>query len=485
MLRLEMPPLVVVTSREPYVDEHTKFGIRTVQKAGGVVSALDPLMQTLGGHWVAWGSGSADRDTLRDGVRWVPPDRPRYRLHRVFLAPEEVEGFYAEYSNQGLWPLCHLLIERAQFAERAWARYAAVNQRFARTAADRAPKDAWVFSHDYQLALFPSTLRALRPDVTIAHFWHIPWPPARVFQLVPQHRALLQGLLGADVLGFQTPADAEQFLATVAALTPAGVDFAQGQVQWQGRTVRVRAFPIAVDTAGIQALVQSPRVERLSLRLRRRLDRRGHQLVVAVERADYTKGCLRRLAAWDAFLTRYPGWRDRVTFLQVLVPSRTEVPEYRQLFARLMRQSRAFNRRWPRQGSPLLLTIPREVDRPRLMALFRAADVVVIHSLLDGMNLVAKEFVAAQVERRGVLLLSRSAGAAQELGGALPIHPLDPEGTADALATALNMDRAERARRMADMQRHLTENDLEGWIDAILATLYEVALNRVVKVASS
>ncbi|MCL6563143.1 MAG: trehalose-6-phosphate synthase [Firmicutes bacterium] len=484
MLRLEMPPLVVVTSREPYVDERTKHGIRTIQKAGGVVSALDPLMQQLGGHWVAWGSGSGDRETCQDGSRMVPAKNPRYRLHRLFLDPEEVQGFYASYSNQGLWPLCHLLIERAQFSEDAYLQYRRVNQRFARLTAERAPKDAWVFSHDYQLSLLPGMLRALRPDLTLAHFWHIPWPPRRVWQLVPQHRQLLEGLLGADVLGFQTAADAEQFMGAAATLPGASADPVQGIVHWRGRRVRVQAFPISVDFRGIQALVQSVRVARFAHRIRRWLDRRGQKLVIAVERADYTKGCLQRLKGWEIFMRRHPEWRHQVTFLQVVVPTRMEVPEYRQLFSHLEARSAAFNRQWARPGRPPLITIPHEVDRARLMGLFRAADVAIIQSLFDGMNLVAKEFVASQVDHRGVLLLSRTAGAAEALKEALPIHPLDPEGAAESLYQALTMPKEERAERLRVMQRYLAEHDLEGWIEDILAALYDVSLSRDARIVA-
>ncbi|CAB1129067.1 Trehalose-6-phosphate synthase [Candidatus Hydrogenisulfobacillus filiaventi] len=475
---LDRHPLVVVTNREPYIDERVGQGIRTVQSAGGVVAALDPLLQEHGGYWVAWGSGSADFQAAPDGRRQVPPRNPRYTLCRVALSPEEVEGYYASYSNQGLWPLSHLLIERAHFSREAYGFYAAVNRKFAQAAARVAPRRAWVFSHDYQLALFPAALKRARPDLTIAHFWHIPWAPFTVFRLCPHYRALLEGLLGADVLGFQTGGDVFHFLNAVQRTFPeAVVDRELGVVTWNRHTTRVSAFPVSVDYAAIRELALSRRVSRMARGLRRQLAHADLQLVVAVDRADYTKGILHRLEALADFLERYPAWHRRFVLLQVVVPTRTEVDEYRDLFTEVLRRTRALNEEWGRDGWQPVVTIRRSLDRARLTALFRAADVALVSSLFDGMNLVAKEFVAAQVDRRGVLLVSESAGASEELTDAFPVNPLDPEGMAATLDEALRLPPAERAARLGRMQAYLSRHNVYTWLQDILDALEEASLN--------
>ncbi len=469
-------PLVVVTNREPYVDEKTRTGIRVVQKAGGVVSALDPLLRESGGDWVAWGSGSADRQTAPGGIRPVPLKDPKYRLHRIYLTPEEVNGYYNRYANQGLWPLSHMLIERAQFSRQAWSIYRSVNLKFARKVARESQPGALVFSHDYQLAVLPSLLRQLRPDVSIAHFWHIPWPAFTVYRLCPQYQELLRGLLGADVLGFQTPDDVEAFLTAVErTFRSVPVDRSNHRIPWQGRTIEVRAFPISVDIEDIEQLVRTPRVSRLAQGIRRHLAADGRVLGVSVDRADYTKGIIPRLEALEEFFTRYPHRRGEVNFLQVVVPTRSEVQAYRLLYRQVEDTTRRINEAFGTDDWQPVTTIRRSLDRPRLMALFRAADFALVSSLFDGMNLVAKEFVSAQVDRQGVLILSETAGAAQELESALSISPWDPEGFAATLEEAVSMPPEERVRRMDDMRLQIHQNTLYDWVQAILTTLQEVA----------
>lgn len=465
-------PLVVVTNREPYVDERTRGGIRQVQKAGGVVSALDPLLKELGGDWFAWGSGSADRQTAPNGVRPVPLTNPQYRLHRIYLSDEEVQGYYTRYANQGLWPLSHMLIERVRFSRRAFSIYRAVNLRFARRVARDSRAGSLIFSHDYQLALVPSLVRQLRPDVAIAHFWHIPWPVYTVLRLCPQYQEILRGLMGADVLGFQTTDDVEAFLTSVErSFRHVVVDRINHRVQWQGRTIEVHAFPVSVDIEDIEKIVTSPRIERWSHGIRRHLLRGSQQLGVSVERADYTKGIIPRLEALREFFMRYPENREHVVFLQVIVPTRSEVAEYRALFREVEEETRALNEEFGTAHWTPVFTVRRPMDHARLMGLFRAADFALVSSLFDGMNLVAKEFVSAQVDRRGVLLLSETAGAAHELAHALTINPWDPEGFASTLNQALSLAADDRYERLQAMQQHLHANTLFDWTRDILTTL--------------
>jgi trehalose 6-phosphate synthase len=473
-------PLVVVTNREPYIDERSDHGIRTVQKAGGVVSALDPLLQEIGGHWIAWGSGSADVEVSPGGKRQVPPENPRYTLHRIILNQEEIQGYYAKYSNQGLWPLSHMLIERAQFSRRAWQIYRSVNQKFAKRTSSVSPEGAWIFSHDYQLALLPSFVRKSRPDVAIAHFWHIPWPPSAIFHLCPQHQEILRGLLGADVLGFQSDVDVDNFINTAERTLKVSVNRDNLTINWQGRIVHVKSFPISVDFEAIQEIVQNPRISRWVRGIRRHIERHDQILGISVDRADYTKGLLPRLEAIKEFYTLYPQYRERVTYIQVVVPSRTEVAEYRRLYERIAKKTQEINKQFQKPRWIPIITLRHSIDRPRLMGLFRAADFAVVSSLVDGMNLVSKEFVAAQVDKRGVLLLSETTGAAHELENeAFPINPLDPEGFANTLHEALSTSADERALRITRMREHLQKHTIYDWMADIFATLKAAAQSYV------
>ncbi len=473
-------PLVVVTNREPYVDEHSESGIRTIQKAGGVVSALDPLLQETGGQWIAWGSGSADIEVSPGGKREVPPEHPCYTLHRIVLNPEEVQGYYAKYSNQGLWPLSHMLIERAQFSRRAWQVYRNVNQKFAKRVNSVSPEGAWIFSHDYQLSLLPALVRKSRPDVAIVHFWHIPWPPLTIFRLCPQHQEILRGLLGADVLGFQSQLDVDNFLNAIERMLKLPVDHNTGIITVGDRKVRVKAFPISIDFEAIQKLLNMPRIQRWVRGIRRHIDYRNQILGISVDRADYTKGLLARLDAIKEFYSLYPQYLKRVTYVQVVVPSRTEVAEYRRFYERVSQKTQELNQLFGTSSWSPIITLPHSIDRPRLMGLFRAADFAVVSSLVDGMNLVAKEFVAAQIDKQGVLLLSETTGAANELENeAFPINPLDPEGFANTLHAALTVSVEERAARIAAMRMHLKQNTIYDWMEDIFLTLKMAAQSYV------
>lgn len=467
--------LVVVTNREPYIDEKTGQTVRRLQTAGGVVSALDPLLQKIHGAWVAWGSGSADRQTAPHGMMMVPPHAPQYELHRVFLSPEEVNGYYNRYANQGLWPLSHMLIERTQFSREAFHIYRAVNLKFARRVAQIAPEHGAVFSHDYHLALFARLIREMRPDLASAHFWHIPWPPFAIFRLCPQHQEIVRGLLGADILGFQTPQDVDNFLTAVERGLKYPVSREDGVVVVGQRQVQVRAYPISVDITAIEHMVATPRIARWSRAIRHRAQKENVMLGISVDRADYTKGILQRLAALDKFFERYPQYRERVSFLQVVVPTRTEVREYRTLYQKVTEDSERINLKYSRNVWRPIIHVRRSLDRPRLMGLFRAADFAMVSSLFDGMNLVAKEFISAQVDNHGVLLLSETAGAANELEEAFNFNPLDAGNFAEQLHQALTTPLAERSRRIRVMREQIHRHTIYDWMNHIVSALEAVA----------
>jgi alpha,alpha-trehalose-phosphate synthase [UDP-forming] len=464
--------LIVVTNREPYLHRATSRGRTVLRRTpGGVVTALDPVLRLRGGAWVAWGSGERDWDEAPSGVVGIPPRDPRYRLYRVRLTPAEEQGYYREYSNASLWPLCHLALERVRFYRHAWVQYEAVNRKFAEAVlACSGPGDT-VWSHDYHLALVPALVRAHRPLQRLAHFWHVPWPPPALFKLCPDREALVTGLLGADVLGFQTVDDCRRFLDTVEQLLGLPVNQEAGVVYYEGRKVAVRAFPISIDTPMVTGTARLPAAERLTRAIRRRVERAGLVLGVAVDRLDYSKGILPRLEALDMFFRRHPHRRGRVVLLQVVAPSRSDVPDYARLDAEVQEAVRTINARWGTVNWEPVVSLARPFALPRLAALYRAADFFLVSSLMDGMNLVAKEFVAAQIDRRGVLLLSETAGAIAELEDALPINPLDPEGFADTLEQALRMPADERRRRLERMQAHLAQYTVQEWAQQVLGAV--------------
>ena len=466
---------ILVSNREPYEHLRGPLGIEVKQPAGGLVSALDPTMRRIHGTWVAWGSGSADRETSDETGRiQVPPGEESYTLRRVWLEDAEVDAYYHGFANRTLWPLCHMLIHYFEYRTEYWDRYRAVNLRFAHAVADEAERCtgrsmAWI--QDYHFALVAEYLRAMRPNLFIHQFWHIPFPPPDILRLLPSgaHEALLRGLLGNDLVEFQIDRHAQNFLECVREfVSDAEVDAGARSIRIQDRTVEVAAFPISIDFEKYQELARSPDAERQAGRLRERYAHGARQLGVCVDRVDYTKGIPERLRALELLWSEHPELAERFTFIFVCTPSRTNLPAYTQLEQEVAESVQAINRRFgSRDWTPIVL-INENVDADLLAAVYRAADICLVSSLQDGMNLVAKEFVAAQVEERGVLLLSRFAGAAEEIEGAVLINPFNIDGFVSAIRTALDMPAEERRGRMRRMRRRLQNNTIFDWLDAIL-----------------
>ena len=484
VLRARLPgrQLVVVSNREPYVHRRTPRGLEVERPPGGLVEALDPVMQALGGVWVAWGSGSGDREAVdvHDRVA-VPPEAPRYLLRRVWLPERVVETSYYGYANQALWPLCHLAVTKARFLRRYWEGYVEANRLFASAAAEEAEPRAFVWAQDYHLALFPALLRAQRPDLFLAHFWHIPWPAWDVFRAMPaaQRAPLLRGLLGNDLLGFHLERFRETFLECVEQELPdADVDFANGVVDLEGHRTTVRVFPISIDVERFEELAASPAGRRWMARWRARPEVGDRAVVAGVDRLDYSKGIPERLRAVDRFLRRHPEWRDRVVFVQKAAPTRTRIKAYQELQAEVERLVGEINARYGTPAWTPVLYLPEPMPRVAVAALYRLADVAVVSSLQDGMNLVAKEFIAAQVDERGVLLLSELSGAAEELAHALIINPYDEEGFAEALRGALEMPLEERRARLRSMRAYLRQHDVYWWMEEIVAAAARLIARR-------
>ena len=474
----EQCPLILLSNREPY--EHIQQGasVEVKQPAGGLVSALDPTMRRIGGTWVAWGSGSADRATADErGLVRVPPDDPSYTLHRVWLDDDDIEGYYHGFANTALWPLCHMLIQHFQFRSEHWARYCAVNARFAGAVADEVNACAgeigpMVWIQDYHFGLVPSMLRQRAERAFIHQFWHIPFPPPDLLRLLPVevHDALLRGLLGNDLVEFHTERYAVNFIDCVAAFIPeARVNPERLSIRYGGRTITVGAFPISIDYKRYEGLALAEEGERRARTLRERYASNGRQLGVCVDRTDYTKGIPERLRALDLLWTERPEFRSQVTFIVVATPSRSELEAYRSLENEVVSLAMSINDKFATDDWTPIVLINENIDAELLAGVYRAGDLCLVSSLQDGMNLVAKEYIACQVEERGVLVLSRFTGAAEEIDDAVLINPFNVDGFMEGIRAALEMPEAERRLRMRRMRDRLRRSTIFDWLETILS----------------
>jgi len=466
-------PLIVVSNREPYLHARSPDGqIRWSKTPGGVSVALDALMRERGGIWIAHGAGPADREVIdaRDRIK-VPPDGPRYTLRRIWLSAEEERRYYGGFANEGLWPLCHVAHVRPTFRATDWAAYQRVNARFAEAIVDElADPTTPVFIHDYHLALVAAELRARVPRVRTALFWHIPWPHADRLRICPWRKEIVRALLANDLLTFQLERDRRNFVWAARDELGAVVD---GRVLRLGDHVtRVTAEPIGVDFDRIMGIATDEGLEAEMHRLRRELQIGTPIVGVGVDRLDYTKGIPERLEALDALLSERADLRQLVTFVQIGVPSRSKLASYQEIERTIDRMVADINRRHrtPDGHEPIRYR-KSALKLRRLVALFRLADFCIVSSLHDGMNLVAKEFVAAREDLDGVLVLSELAGAAQELTDAVIINPYDIDGFAKAINRAIDMPRNQRRDRMQAMRKLVAGKDVFNWASEILEEL--------------
>ncbi len=468
---LQSCPMIVVSNREPYIHNADAAGQPVIQvPASGMVTAIEPIMRACSGTWIAHGSGTADRAVVdrHDRLR-VPPEDPQYALRRVWLSNEEEEGYYYGFSNEGLWPLCHLAYVRPAFRDSDWKQYVAVNEKFADVVAREAPSaDPVVLIQDFHFALLPGLLRQRRPKATIALFWHIPWPNAETFGVCPWKRDILQHMLSADILGFHTRYHCQNFLATVDRFIECQIDYEHMTVTHQGHVCRVTAYPISIEWPP-RWLARVAEAARARDNVRRRYQLgAGVRIGVGVERWDFTKGIVERLQALAAFFDRHPDWRGRLTFLQVAAPSRSKLPAYQALQQQTLAEVARINDRFGDAAWQPVVLIPEHQEPEQVYELYRAADFCLVNSLHDGMNLVAKEFVAARDDDDGVLILSSFAGASRELVEALLVNPFDVAETAATILAALEMPREERRKRMQLMRRTVAENNVYRWAGRML-----------------
>jgi trehalose 6-phosphate synthase len=404
MLRLELAnelpgtQAIVVSNREPYIHNRTAAGINVQTPASGLVAALEPVMRACGGIWIAHGSGSADRETVdaHDCIQ-VPPERPAYTLRRVWLSEEEQDGYYYGFANEGLWPLCHIAFVRPSFRESDWNLYRKVNAKFAQAVVSEAKQpDPIILVQDYHFALLPKMVREQLPEATIITFWHIPWPNSETFGICPWKEEIVHGLLGSSVLGFHTQFHCNNFIETVDHFVESRIDREHSSITLGGHETHVRPYPISIEWPPA-ALQDQKAVEecRAIVRARFGLDD-GVRLGVGIERFDYTKGILDRMRAVDALITRHPEWKGRFTFLQVAAPTRSRLSSYRQLQDEARDLAAEINERHGTTTYKPILLVIRHHEPDEVFELFRAADLCIVSSLHDGMNLVAKEFVAAR-----------------------------------------------------------------------------------------
>jgi len=462
--------ILIVSNREPYIHSRRDGRLEVRRPASGLVTAMEPVMRACSGTWIAHGSGSADREAVdaQDRVM-VPPEKPAYRVRRVWLSAEEEAGYYYGFANEGLWPLCHIAHTRPVFRSADWEHYRTVNRRFAQAVEQESrTKNPIVLVQDYHFALVPRMIRERMPQATIITFWHIPWPNPEAFGVCPWRTELLDGLLGSSILGFHTQFHCNNFFDTVDRTLEARVDRETSTISFGGDATEVRRYPISIEwppaaLASQKSVAECRGLARTALGLGADV-----KLGIGVDRLDYTKGILERFAAVERLLELEPRWIGRFAFVQIAAPSRSSIEEYQSLEGRVRAAAERINDRYGSPGYlPIVLKIEHH-DADDVYAWYRAADLCFVSSLHDGMNLVAKEFVAARDDERGVLILSQFAGASRELSEALIVNPYDTEQCAAALRLALTMPPDEQRQRMRSMRGLIQEFNVYRWAGRML-----------------
>ena len=468
--RLGQARLIVVANREPYIHRKTPTGLDWIRPAGGLTTALDPVMQACGGVWVGHGSGDGDRLAADDRGRLrVPPDEPTYDLRRVWLTPEQEQGYYYGFANSALWPLCHQAYQRPVFDPEHWEQYRLVNELFAEAVLEEARGGpALVFVQDYHFALLPRLLKNARPDLVVTQFWHIPWPNPESFRVCPWAAEIVDGMLGNDLLAFHIQNHCNNFLETVDRTLESRICRERFGVLRGGQHTRVRPFPISVDFDQAATYLEDGWQQR-ARRLRENYGLADRLLLCGVDRVDYTKGIPERLAAVERLLTVHPEWAGQFHFVQLGAPSRTSLPEYRRLNEDILELAERINRNHGRPDWQPVVFVNEHFGAEDIYALYRDSAGCVVSSLHDGMNLVAKEFVAARDDEGGVLVLSQFTGAARELTDAVLVNPFDVSEMAAGLHAALAMPVAEQTRRMRRMRAQVSDHNIYRWAGTLLS----------------
>ncbi len=462
--------VLILSNRQPYIHNWKDESIEVQVPASGVVTALEPIMRACSGVWIAHGNGTADREVVdvRGHVR-VPPDAPSFDIRRVWITPEEEKGYYYGFANEGIWPLCHLAHVRPVFRSSDWQQYKEINERFALTVVEEAKTDnPVVLIQDFHLALVPKIVRDHLPNATIIAFWHIPWPNPERYAICPWYVEILEGLLGSSILGFHTRFHCSNFINTVDRSLETRIDWDSSTISYGGKLTAVNPYPISIEWPS-RALAQQPSVFECRKRVREIYKfPSDHRVGLGIERLDYTKGILERFLAVERLLELEPQWIGRFSFVQIAAPSRSKIEEYAQFKQQVLALAERINTRFGAEGySPIHLLI-RHHEVREVMLHYRGSDLCVVSSLHDGMNLVAKEFVAARDDEQGVLILSQFTGAATELPDALVVNPYNIDQCAAAMHVALTMPPTEQRARMRSMRGIVQEFNVYRWAGRML-----------------
>ncbi|RKY33359.1 MAG: trehalose-6-phosphate synthase [Candidatus Omnitrophota bacterium] len=470
--RLGEASFVVVSNRQPYIHKFIKGKIHCLRGPGGVITALDPVMKEIKGLWVCCGSGDADKIVAKDNKVNVPPEKPSYQVKYVWLTKEENLGYYYGFSNQALWPLSHLVFVKPIFREEDWKIYKGVNKKFAQSIYEEIKdKKAVVFIQDYHLTMVSKYLKEFKPDVVTILFWHIPWPTYDVFRILPCRQEFLEGLLSYDLLGFHIRYFCNNFFEAVANELESKINKETSTVIYQGKSTLVKAYPISIDFEGISTKSREKEVEEAMVSLKEEFSLEGYKIIVGLDRIDYTKGIIERILAIDKLLQLYPELKEKIIFIQMGEISRIHIAQYKQLNDQINALVEEVDFKHSTDSWRPIIFVRRHLSFSELLAFYRLANVCIVSSLHDGMNLVAKEFVSSRCDELGVLVLSKFTGAARELKEAVLINPYSQRESAEALFFALSMKEEEQKRRMRALRAYIQRNNIWRWIGKIVADI--------------
>lgn len=454
--------LVLVSNGEPYKHYYVDDEVKMEKLAGGLTTGLDPMMQDVNGLWIAWGRGEADFEVVDQDNKIRVPDQAGYTLKRINLSQAEKDGFYYGFSNEVMWPICHTFISKANYEEEYWQSYQKVNQKYAENIKEELKEDDLVWIHDYHLALVPGYLQA-KKDPAVSMFWHIPWPAWEAFRTIPWRKEIIEGLLASDFIAFHTDLFVYNFLSCAKKIG-AEVDFENKTITHQGSETKVKSIPLGIDYQSFAELAHNEDYLKKTEAVKKSYN--TEKLIFAVDRLDYTKGIEERLKAVDKFFEKYPEYIGEVTIVQRVAPSRTEVEEYQQMKERIDKKIAEINGKYQKDDWAPIKYFYGSVPQEELLPYYKAADVGLITASIDGMNLVAKEYLA--VQDNGVLILSEFAGAAQYLDSAIKVNPYHREELADGIYQALEMDEAEKKKRLKSAKEDLSYYDINWWRDHFL-----------------
>lgn len=474
-LKLEDRPLFVVSNREPYMHIKRDNKIECIVPASGLVTALEPVLNACGGTWIAQGSGSADRETVdkNDRLR-VPPEEPNYTLRRVWIEKELEEGFYSGFSNEGLWPLCHIAHTRPIFRASDWVDYKTVNKKFAQAVLQEVEGVAspFILIQDYHFALLPQMIKTLKPDAKIAIFWHIPWPNPESFGICPWRKEVLQGMLGADIIGFHTQFHCNNFIESVDRFLECRIDYEHFTVNRKKQTSLIKPFPISINFDAAEESASKCQETKDSLLKRHGIE--AQYLGVGVDRLDYTKGILERFRSIERFLDQNGTYKGKFTFVELGAPTRTMIPKYKDFMDDIAKETERINAKFKTKNWQPIHLLMKHHSHQEILPFYKAADLCMVTSLHDGMNLVAKEYLSACDDDGGMLILSQFTGAARELPDALIVNPYDIEQTSQAIKTALEMPKQEQVQRMRQMREVVRSNNIFNWAGDLVGQLTAV-----------